>query len=139
MKTRILLITLALWTVKTGMAQTNYASAIANNSGVFVSAYHQNQQTTYSSYNPSQVWYDIVNWQDGSGGGENEFDDVDGLPYDPRHETTQWVTNHWPQVLPSGTNVDNVANVNISTNVLLPPVWPQEHCDTNGYQAVKKR
>jgi hypothetical protein len=120
------------------MAQTSQnAAAMANNSGVFVSTYHRNQQTTYylsaGDDGTPQQDYDILGWQDGRGGTENQFDFEDWYPDMPRTWVTQWPTSSWPMSPPNGMQTYTVASSAPTTNVVFSPILPWEHCDTNGY------
>jgi hypothetical protein len=113
------------------------AEAVVNPpQGVYVSAYHYNVQQTFlePDYYPvfswtNELWSYVLDWQDGQGGTESGFFFVDWLPYEPASRATTWPTNHWPQALTNGFQIQNVDGENY-TNLVDPPALPGEHCDT---------
>jgi hypothetical protein len=116
--------------------------------GVFVSKYHESDQTDYNLWyflDPQgdigwyvETWYDNQDWQDGQGGNSSSFGYEDMITWFPFLDTVEWPTNSWPQAMLAGaeTNInwnndpDYVHPPGTTNNVATgAPVLPQEHCD----------
>jgi hypothetical protein len=110
--------------------------------GVFVSAYHRNQQTEYV-YFPNatwtnQLWYDILNWEDGRPGKATLFSYEDWRLPNPDLSVIDWPATSWPQALTNGTDTtttwDYLSSPTLVTTYTTganAPILPQEHCDIN--------
>jgi hypothetical protein len=107
--------------------------------GVFISSYHASLQA-HSTVLAADCFYDMLDWEDGSGGKAAEF----AYYYGPRHpmlSESQWPTTAWPQSLPEGdlssydymltTNFDLGSGTILTNDVEAtdPPTLKQEHCN----------
>ena len=103
--------------------------------GVYISAYHYSTKTDCIGYfgpGPGLTHldcYDILDWQDGRGGNQQEFYYADWQYWTPMLRNRIWPTNNWPQALADGT--ENVGGSSAYTNVIGPPALVMEHCDIN--------
>ena len=111
--------------------------------GVFVSAYHHNQQTDdFIRENGGVVpqhYSDTLDWQDGQGGTNLLSGYVDYLFQQPELDETDWPATAWPQALTNGAETTIIwcdfppapPTVTTNTSIADPPMLPQVHCDVN--------
>jgi len=128
----------------------NTQSTVQPPQGVFVSAYHNHDQTVYnlwSGWNQTwfkEKWYYNMDWQDGQGGKSDNYS-FDNYYYYyywfdwySALDEIEWAPTQWPQALPNGDETITDYNNNphythppstTSTNGTGSPGLPQEHYD----------
>ena len=128
----------------TSSQSLNAQATVAPPQGVFVSAYHSNLQADHldDTSGPDDLWYDILDWEDGRGGTEA----ASFVYNDPVHQgpgtlfLTDWPATLWPQALLGGPKQYifwdysyTPTHVWTNTGSADPPALRQEHCDINDH------
>jgi hypothetical protein len=110
--------------------------------GVFVSAYHHNQQTDVfireSGGVVPQHYSDTLDWQDGQGG-TNLLSGYEDFYFQiPTLFDTEWPATRWPQAFTNGAETQIYWNdfvsppyVTTNTSIAGAPDLAQVHCDVN--------